>query len=69
MKARAFADLQRDDDASIDKWFKEDAKKGLLQENALKDIGSVTVKVRRIVRGNIYDVVMERKNAQPPSIT
>jgi putative hemolysin len=66
IKARAFGDLGREDDTNIDAWFKEDAKGKTLSENMVKKTGAVTVKVRRVVRGNIYDVVMERA-ATPPA--
>jgi putative hemolysin len=68
LKSRAFTDLPRDDDTSLDKWFKEDAKGALPVENTAKNVGAVTVKVRRVVRGNIYDVVMEHA-ATPPTAT
>ena len=33
--------------------------------NIVKTIGAFTVKVRRIVRGNIYDVIIERTPVPP----
>jgi CBS domain containing-hemolysin-like protein len=66
LKTRVFNDLSREDEVSIDKWIKEDLRKGEVPaENYQKKVGDCTVKVRRIVRGNIYDVVIERSPAQP----
>ena len=65
LKARAFHELIRDDDTSIDKWFKEELQGKLPEENCSKNIDNChSVKVRRIVRGNIYDVIIERSPAQ-----
>jgi CBS domain containing-hemolysin-like protein len=65
LKNRAFTDLNRTDEMSIDTWIKEDLQGTTPAENFVKIIDSFTVKVRRIVRGNIYDVIMERQSVQP----
>jgi putative hemolysin len=70
LKARAFRDLNREDDISIDKWFKDELKGKLPEENSSKNIdNNHFIKVRRIVRGNIYDIIIERtpiqKNSSP----
>lgn len=62
---RAFNDLNRFDDMSIDAWIKSDLRGTTPPENIVKTIGAFTVKVRRIVRGNIYDVIIERTPVPP----
>jgi len=70
IKARAFHDLNRDDDTSIDKWFKDELKGKLPEENSSKNIdNNYSVKVRRIVRGNIYDIIIERTPVQTNGVT
>jgi putative hemolysin len=64
IKARAFHDLDRDDDVSIDQWIKEDLQGKVLSDNLTKIIGDYSFKARRIVRGNIYDIIVERTIAQ-----
>jgi CBS domain containing-hemolysin-like protein len=65
LKNRAFNDLNRTDEISIDMWIKEDLRGKTPAENIVKTIGAFTVKVRRIVRGNIYDVIIERTTVPP----
>ena len=66
IKARAFHDLSREDNTSIDTWFKQELKGKLPAENFTKNIDdSHSIKVRRIVRGNIYDILIERTPVQP----
>jgi CBS domain containing-hemolysin-like protein len=60
IKARAFPELTRNDDQTLDAWFKAAMKGKLPAENFQRNLESLTVKVRRIVRGNIYDVIIER---------
>jgi CBS domain containing-hemolysin-like protein len=60
IRARAFSDLPRDDEMTVDKWFKHESGGKLPTENSAKKLGGFTLKVRRIVRGNIYDVILER---------
>jgi putative hemolysin len=65
LKARAFHDIDRDDETTIDRWIKEDLQGRIPSENFAKKTGDFTVKVRRIIRGNIYDVIVERGQPQP----
>ena len=60
IKARAFADCARDDETTIDKWFKDAHNGTAPPENHVDKIGDISFKIRRIVRGNIYDVIAER---------
>lgn len=60
IKARAFSDLPRDDDSSLDQAFKQREGGRTPSENFSTKIGSISFKVRRVIRGNVYDVVAER---------
>lgn len=63
IKARAFPELVRNDTMTLDAWFKAEMKGKLPAENFQRKLEMLTVKVRRIVRGNIYDVIIERTPA------
>ena len=65
IKARAFHDLNRDDETTVDRWIKEDLKGQAPAENMVKITGEFTFKVRRMVRGNVYDVLLEHSTAHP----
>jgi putative hemolysin len=69
LKNRAFNDLSHFDDMSIDAWIKSDLRGTTPAENIIKTIGAFTVKVRRIVRGNIYDVIIERTPVPPKTVS
>ncbi len=60
IKARAFSDLTREDNGTLDQAFKKLAGGKTPPENFSMKIGSISFKIRRVVRGNIYDVVGER---------
>jgi putative hemolysin len=64
IKSRAFRELCRDDETSIDRWIKEDLQGKAPSDSLIKKIGDYTFKVRRIVRGNVYDVVAEHSPSQ-----
>jgi putative hemolysin len=63
LKTRAFNDLTRTDDLTIDRWLKETLKGNVPPENYTVKLDSFTIKVRRVVRGNIYDVTIEQQSA------
>jgi CBS domain containing-hemolysin-like protein len=60
IKTRAYGDLTRDDDLSLDQVFKQRAGGKTPPENFSMKIDGISFKIRRVVRGNIYDVVAER---------
>jgi CBS domain containing-hemolysin-like protein len=66
IRARAYGDLLRDDDATLDEAFKQMAGGKTPPENSSFKIDGISFKVRRVVRGNIYDVVAEKL---PPAAT
>jgi putative hemolysin len=62
LKMRAFPTLDRSDDMTIDGWFKQMSTAGTTPpENYSAKVGNISFKIRRIVRGNIYDIVAEEK--------
>lgn len=63
IRARAFGDLTRDDESSLDTIFKQQTGGKTPPENFTMKIDGISFKVRRVVRGNIYDVVAERAPA------
>jgi putative hemolysin len=66
IKPRFIHDLTREDDITVDAWIKEQLGGKTPPENFLKKIDGITIKVRRIVRGNVYDVVIERTSTTTP---
>jgi putative hemolysin len=65
LKSRAFHEMNREDDMSIDAWMKDGLQGQSPSENFVKKTDDLTFKIRRIVRGNIYDVTVERSQVQP----
>ncbi|MBN2188955.1 MAG: DUF21 domain-containing protein [Chitinispirillaceae bacterium] len=65
LKSRAFHEMNREDDISIDTWMKDGLQGQTPSENFVKKTDGLAFKIRRIVRGNIYDVTVERSQAQP----
>jgi putative hemolysin len=68
IKARAFHELERDDEITIDRWIKEDLRGKVPSENLVRNTGNFAVKVRRVVRGNVYDVTVERLAVQQKTV-
>ena len=66
IKTRFINDLTREDDTSIDTWIKETMGGKTPAENFSKKVDGLTFKVRRVVRGNVYDVIVERSTAAVP---
>lgn len=69
VKARAFGELQNSEETTIDRWFKDAMQGKTPPENYSAAIGAITFKIRRVVRGNIYDLVAERGTATEPQGT
>ena len=68
IKARAFGDLTRDDESSLDQIFKQQAGGKTPPENTVMKIDGISFRIRRVVRGNIYDVIVERSPASSQEV-
>jgi CBS domain containing-hemolysin-like protein len=68
IKSRAFPDFSRDDDVTVDTWIKGELKGKQPAENQSYAAGNYAVKIRRVVRGNIYDVVIEPASPASPAV-
>ncbi|MBN2036249.1 MAG: DUF21 domain-containing protein [Chitinispirillaceae bacterium] len=67
VKARAIHEIALDDDTTIDAWIKARMDGQEPVENFTARINDISIKVRRVVRGNVYDVIIERVTASPSS--
>jgi putative hemolysin len=63
IKARALPNLSSNDDITIDAWIKREIHGNEPVESVTRRLGDVTIKVRRVVRGNVHDVIIERTAA------
>ncbi|MBN1129477.1 MAG: DUF21 domain-containing protein [Chitinispirillaceae bacterium] len=60
VKTRALPDLPVDDDITLDSWIKREAGEKEPIEGFSRRLGAVSLRVRRVLRGNVYDVIVER---------
>ena len=65
VKARALPGLPLDNDITIDTWIKQETHGNEPIEGLSCRLNNITIKVRRVVRGNVHDVIIEQ--AAPPS--
>jgi putative hemolysin len=66
VKARAFPDLPLEEEITFDTWIKKETQGREPIENTTRRLGPFLIKVRRVVRGNVYDLIIEQC-ATPPA--
>jgi putative hemolysin len=60
IKARALPDIPLDENITVDEWIKNQTGGREPIEGFAHQLGPISLRVRRVVRGNIYDVIVER---------
>jgi putative hemolysin len=73
VKARALSSFPSNDDITIDAWIKKELQGNEPVESVTRRLGDITIKVRRVVRGNVHDVIIEQamassSPASPPTL-
>jgi putative hemolysin len=73
VKARALSSFPSNDDITIDAWIKKEIQGNDPVEGITRRLGDITIKVRRVVRGNVHDVIIEQaaapsSPASPPTL-
>jgi CBS domain containing-hemolysin-like protein len=63
VKARALPGVPLADDITIDAWIKQETNRNEPIEGFTRRLGDITIRVRRVVRGNVHDVIIEQAAA------
>jgi putative hemolysin len=63
LKERLFPELIADQDVTLNTWMKSQAGTAPVKESFTVHHGNLSFRVRRITRGNIYDIIVERNPA------
>ena len=63
VKTRALSGIPLDDDTTIDAWIKQATHEDEPIESFTRQLNDITIKVRRVVRGNVHDVIIEQAMA------